>query len=121
MKRVLIIGEAGTGKSLLASKINPEVEVVEKQIIHSKDELEGFDQVFLFNIINSITEDALGLKKPLNLLNLRFFNFTKDELLNNDINFLISLRKGACVVSEQDQKSFIKHYKKLITDFFETK
>ena len=122
MKRMLLIGEAGTGKSLLASKIDSDVEVVEKQTIHSKDELEGFDQVFLFNVINTKTVEALGLVNNLDLPNLRYFAFTKNELLNNDINSLIKLRRGANFVGlEQEQESFLKHYKKIITDFFENK
>lgn len=112
MKKMLIIGESGTGKSLLASKISSDVEVVEKQTINSKDELYEFDQVFLFNVINTKTVDALGLTKSLFLPNLRYFIFTKNELLNNDINSLISLRRPCVVGIEQEKESFLKHYKK---------
>jgi len=109
--KVLLIGEAGTGKTMLASTFNSDVEVVEKQVIHSKDELYEFDQVCLFNI-NKQTVDVLGLRTSLYLQDLRFFTFTKDELLNNDINELVSLRKP-CLVAQQEQANFYRLYKNL--------
>lgn len=78
MKKILLLGETGTGKSLLAEKLKRDNIVIEKRVIFSKDELKEVDKVCLFHIDNKITLDVLEIDS-FNLKNLRYVEFETSE------------------------------------------